>query len=48
MLTTAGIKSTTKDITENEKTFPTLAYATGKANNENQLINSGKKYIILR
>ena len=43
-----GIKSTTKDITENEKTFPTLAYATGKANNENQLINSGKKYIILR
>ncbi len=43
-----GIQSAKKEITEDEATSPVLTYATGKVNNEKQIINSGKKYIILR
>ena len=43
-----GIQSTKKEILEDEPTSPILSYATGKVNNEEQLKNSGKKYVILR
>jgi len=43
-----GIESSKKDIKENETTAPMLTYATGKVKNEEQLKNSGKKYVILR
>ena len=43
-----GLESVKKDITENEKTQPVLAYGKSKNINENQLKNSGKNYIILR
>jgi nucleoside-diphosphate-sugar epimerase len=36
------------NIPEEEETKPLLSYAKSKATNENQLKNSGKKYIILR
>jgi len=43
-----GIESSKKEISENEATAPTLTYATGKVNNEEQIKSSGKKYVILR
>ncbi len=43
-----GIEKVKKDIEEDEKTIPILSYASSKANNEKQLKNSGKNYIILR
>ena len=43
-----GIESSKKDIKENETTSPILTYATGKVKNEEQIKNSGKKYVILR
>tara|TARA_B100000029_G_scaffold7176_1_gene7600 strand:- start:2360 stop:4918 length:2559 start_codon:yes stop_codon:yes gene_type:complete len=43
-----GLNEVKLDILENEKTFPTLAYAKSKDYNEKQLISSGKNYIILR
>ena len=43
-----GIKEIKKEILENEKTLPILAYGKSKDLNENQLKKSGKKFIILR
>ncbi len=43
-----GLESVKKNINENEKTKPVLAYGKSKDFNENQLKNSGKNYIILR
>ena len=43
-----GIKKIKKNISENEKTFPVLSYASSKNQNENQLKLSKKNYIILR
>ena len=43
-----GLQSVKKDITENTKTQPVLAYGKSKDINEDQLKNSGKNYIILR
>jgi len=43
-----GIEKVKNDIVEGEETKPILSYASSKANNEKQIINSGKKYIILR
>tara|TARA_Y100000590_G_scaffold449807_1_gene588513 strand:- start:107 stop:2653 length:2547 start_codon:yes stop_codon:yes gene_type:complete len=43
-----GVETSKKEISENEPTIPQLTYATGKAKNEDQIIKSGKKYIILR
>ena len=43
-----GMQTITKEISEKEKTLPVLAYAIGKVKNEEQIINSGKKFIILR
>ena len=43
-----GIENVKKDIQDNEKTKPVLAYSSSKATNEDQLKNSGKNYIILR
>jgi len=43
-----GIEFSKKDIKETEKTSPILTYASGKVKNEEQLKNSGKKYVILR
>ncbi len=43
-----GIEKVKKNILEEEETKPVLSYASSKANNEKQIINSGKKYIILR
>ena len=43
-----GIEKVKKNILEEEETKPVLTYAISKANNEKQIINSGKKYIILR
>ena len=43
-----GLESVKKNINENEKTKPVLAYGKSKDINENQLKNSGKNYIILR
>ena len=43
-----GIQSTKKEISENEPTSPILSYASGKVKNEEQIKNSGRKYIILR
>jgi len=43
-----GLKDIKKEILENENTLPVLAYGKSKARNEEQLKNSGKKYIILR
>ena len=43
-----GIEKVKNDIFENEETKPILSYASSKAINEKQLINSKKNYIILR
>ena len=43
-----GIKEFKNDIQENEEKNPILSYSISKDINEKQLINSGKKYIILR
>lgn len=43
-----GIKEIKKNIDENEKTCPMLAYGKSKSYNEEQLKNSGKNYVILR
>ncbi len=43
-----GIEKVKKGILEDEPTKPILSYAQSKANNEKQLRNSGKNYIILR
>ena len=43
-----GIQFSKKEIIEDETTSPLLIYATGKTNNEEQIKNSGKKYVILR
>jgi nucleoside-diphosphate-sugar epimerase/quercetin dioxygenase-like cupin family protein len=43
-----GIKKVTKNITENEPTFPLLTYAKSKVQNEIDIKNSNKNYVILR
>ena len=43
-----GIEKIEKDISEEKKTCPVLAYGKSKDYNEKQLKKSGKKYIILR
>jgi len=43
-----GIEKVKKDILEDEPTKPILSYAQSKDNNEKQLRNSGKNYVILR
>ena len=43
-----GIDKVKKDIFEDEDAKPQLSYAKSKAENEKQLKNSGKNYIILR
>ena len=43
-----GTQNVKKDIIENEEPNPKLIYAKSKVNNENQIKNSGKKFIILR
>jgi nucleoside-diphosphate-sugar epimerase/SAM-dependent methyltransferase/dTDP-4-dehydrorhamnose 3,5-epimerase-like enzyme len=43
-----GLKEQKKDITENEKTCPVLAYASSKVINEEDIKKKVKNYIILR
>ena len=43
-----GIQSTRRDLSEDEPTSPVLVYSTSKVKNEEQIKNSGKKYVILR
>ena len=43
-----GLKKPKKNVDENEKTSSFLAYSSSKVVNENQIINSGKKYAIFR
>ncbi len=43
-----GIDNVKMDIKEEETTKPILAYSSSKAENEKQLKNSGKNYVILR
>ena len=43
-----GIQSSRKDLSEDEPTFPVFVYSAGKVKNEEQIKNSGKKYVILR
>tara|TARA_Y100000310_G_scaffold156218_1_gene155647 strand:- start:11 stop:2560 length:2550 start_codon:yes stop_codon:yes gene_type:complete len=43
-----GIQGSRRDLSEDEPTFPALVYSTGKVKNEEQIKNSGKKYVILR
>ncbi len=43
-----GIDKVKNDINENEIKKPVLSYASSKATNEEQLVNSGKNFIILR
>ena len=43
-----GINKVKTDIEEDEVTKPVLSYSSSKANNEKQLKNSGKNYVILR
>ncbi len=43
-----GLKEPKKNIDENEKTSTFLAYSSSKVENENQIIRSGKKYVIFR
>ncbi len=43
-----GLNSIKKNIQENEKTCPVLAYGKSKDINENQLKSSGKNFVILR
>ncbi len=43
-----GVNEVRTNIKEDENTKPVLSYSTSKANNEEQLKESGKNYIILR
>ena len=43
-----GIESQKRDINEDEKTRTFLPYSSSKVENENQIINSGKKYNVFR
>ncbi len=43
-----GIEKTTLDIEETLEPIPILSYSTGKVQSENDLISSGKRYVILR
>ena len=43
-----GLKEKKENIQENEKTNTFLAYSSSKVENENQIINSGKKHVIFR
>jgi len=43
-----GLNKPKKNVDENEKTSTILAYSSSKVINENQIINSGKKYAIFR
>ncbi len=43
-----GLKKVKLDIKENEKTCPILEYAKSKNENEKQIKNSGKNFVILR
>jgi len=43
-----GLDSIKKDINEKDNPKPILTYSTGKYKNEEQIIKSGKKYVILR
>ena len=43
-----GLKETKKNIKENEKPCPILVYSSSKVQNEEDIKNSGKNYIILR
>jgi len=43
-----GIKDIKKDLTEDSPTYPVLAYAKSKAQNEIDIVNKAKNYIILR
>ena len=43
-----GLKEMRENIDENENTSAFLTYSTSKIENENQIINSGKKYAIFR
>ncbi len=43
-----GLKKKKENIDENEKTSTFLAYSSSKVQNENQIIKSGKKYVIFR
>ncbi len=43
-----GLKEKRENLNENEKTNTFLAYSSSKVENENQIKNSGKKYIIFR
>ncbi len=43
-----GLKEPKENLDENEKTETFLAYASSKVENENQIINSGKRYAIFR
>ncbi len=43
-----GLKDTKKDIKEEEKPQPILMYSTSKVQNENDIKNSQKNYVILR
>jgi len=43
-----GIVKTTLDIEETLEPIPILSYSTGKVQSENDLISSGKRYVILR
>jgi oxalate decarboxylase/phosphoglucose isomerase-like protein (cupin superfamily) len=42
------LKETKKDIKEDEEPCPILSYSSSKAQNEKDVIDSGKKYVILR
>ena len=43
-----GLKETKKNIKEDEKPCPILAYSSSKVKNENDIKNSNKNYVILR
>ena len=43
-----GLKETKKNIKEDEEPCPILSYSSSKVQNEKDIINSGKKYVILR
>ena len=43
-----GLKKVKKNIDENFEPMPVLEYAKGKAKSEQDIVNSGKKFVILR
>jgi len=43
-----GLKEVKKDLTEGDPTFPVLAYAKSKVQNEIDIVNKVKNYVILR